>query len=90
MNKLILAWHTIATLVIVALLLWWTSRYFDTDASADYPNRPIQVVVPFGAGGGSDTFVRVLQKGIVQDNLLTQPLVILNQGGVRERSAAVK
>lgn len=81
MTRLLMVWHALATLAIVALLAWWIPRYFTSDASADYPNRPIQVVVPFGAGGGSDTFVRVLQKGIVEDDLLEQPLVILNQGG---------
>lgn len=46
-----------------------------------YPNTPIQVVVPYGAGGGSDTFVRTLQIGIIEDKLLPQPLVIVNQPG---------
>ncbi len=50
-------------------------------AEQSYPNRPIQVVVPYGAGGGSDTFVRTLQKGIINDNLLESPLVIVNQPG---------
>lgn len=46
-----------------------------------YPDRPIRVVVPFGAGGGSDTFVRILQKSIEDNNLLSQPLVIINVPG---------
>tara|TARA_R110002049_G_scaffold72490_1_gene187021 strand:+ start:137555 stop:138931 length:1377 start_codon:yes stop_codon:yes gene_type:complete len=80
-SRLQIAWHTVATVAIVGLLVWWITRLLNTDSSAEYPNRPIQVVVPFGAGGGSDTFVRVLQKGIVEENLLSQPLVIINQGG---------
>ena len=50
-------------------------------AWCQYPESPIQVVVPYGAGGGSDTFVRTMQKGILEDNLLPQPLVIINQPG---------
>ena len=81
MNRLHIAWHVVASGTIIALLGWWTTRYLEQNATAEYPNRPIQVVVPFGAGGGSDTFVRVLQKAIVEDDLLSQPLVIINQGG---------
>ena len=68
-------------LAIATLAVWWTQKLRSTDENAKYPNKPIQVVVPFPAGGGSDTFVRILQKGIVEDNLLEQPLVVINQGG---------
>jgi len=46
-----------------------------------YPAKPIKVVVPFGVGGGSDTFVRVVQLGIEQGNLLPESAVVLNVGG---------
>lgn len=46
-----------------------------------YPARPIKVVVPFGAGGGSDTFARLIQNAIESNGLLTQPLVIVNVPG---------
>lgn len=46
-----------------------------------YPEQPIKVIVPFGAGGGSDTFVRILQKAIKDNELLPQPIVILNVPG---------
>jgi tripartite-type tricarboxylate transporter receptor subunit TctC len=81
MTKLMLAWHIVASAVIVLLFGWWWNQYASVDASAEYPNRPIHVVVPYKAGGGSDTFVRIMQKGIVEDNLLSQPLVIINQDG---------
>ena len=63
-----------------------------SNGGSDYPSRPIQVVVPYGAGGGSDTFVRTIQKGIVQDDLLPQPLVIMNVpgGGATSGSRKVK
>ena len=47
----------------------------------EYPNRPIKVIVPFGAGGSSDTFVRVIQKAITDGGMFDQPVVIINQGG---------
>ena len=29
-------------------------------SAADYPNKPIELVVPFGAGGGTDVLARTL------------------------------
>jgi putative tricarboxylic transport membrane protein len=51
------------------------------ESAADYPQRPIKVVVPFEAGGGSDTFSRIVQQGIEEQQLLSQPLVIINVPG---------
>lgn len=48
---------------------------------AQWPLRPIKVIVPFGAGGGSDTFARQLIRNIEEQNLLPQPLVVINVGG---------
>jgi tripartite-type tricarboxylate transporter receptor subunit TctC len=47
--------------------------------SADYPNRPIRVVVPFPPGGNVDTFARMLFRHVEED--LGQPMVIDNRGG---------
>lgn len=65
--------------VVVALV---TSGCTEVDGPADsYPNRPIKVVVPFAAGGGTDTFARLMKRAIEQNDLLPQPLVIVNVGG---------
>ncbi len=45
----------------------------------DYPSRPITVVVPFPAGGPSDTLVRIL--GEQMRGSLGQPVVIENVAG---------
>jgi len=29
-------------------------------SAQDYPNRPVKIIVPFGAGGPADVFARVL------------------------------
>ena len=47
----------------------------------EYPRRPIKVIVPFGAGGGSDTFGRIIQNAIESHELLPQPFVIINVPG---------
>jgi tripartite-type tricarboxylate transporter receptor subunit TctC len=44
-----------------------------------YPNRPVKVVVPFPAGGGTDALTRFIAKGMEQR--LGQPFIIENRGG---------
>src|SRR5262245_11466237 len=45
----------------------------------DYPNRPVKVVVPFPAGGGTDALTRFIAKGMEQR--VGQPFIIENRGG---------
>lgn len=45
----------------------------------NYPNRPIEWVVPYPAGGGTDIVARVLGQGMGE--LLGQPMVITNKPG---------
>jgi tripartite-type tricarboxylate transporter receptor subunit TctC len=52
----------------------------DSDGE-DFPSKPIKVVVPFGPGGDSDTFARIMQKTIRDHELLPEPLIILNVPG---------
>src|SRR3954447_18417874 len=44
-----------------------------------YPARPIRLVVPFGAGGGTDNLARILEPHV--SKALGQPLVIENRPG---------
>jgi tripartite-type tricarboxylate transporter receptor subunit TctC len=48
-------------------------------ASAAYPERAIEIIVPFGVGGGSDTAARAVAEGLKP--LLKVPLVITNMPG---------
>lgn len=47
--------------------------------AARYPDRPVRVVVPYPAGGGTDTWARMVVEGMAQE--LGQPFVIENRGG---------
>ncbi len=44
-----------------------------------YPNRPVKVVVPFPAGGGTDALTRFVVKGMEQR--LGQPFIVENRAG---------
>lgn len=47
----------------------------------DYPTKPIQIVVPFAAGGQGDVLARLIVKRIEELKLLPQPMVIVNVPG---------
>jgi tripartite-type tricarboxylate transporter receptor subunit TctC len=49
------------------------------DASKDYPNRTIRIVVPFPAGGPADLAARIIAQKMSED--WAQPVVIENRGG---------
>ena len=48
-------------------------------AAAAYPERAIEIIIPFGVGGGSDTAARAVAEGLKP--LLKVPLVITNMPG---------
>jgi tripartite-type tricarboxylate transporter receptor subunit TctC len=49
------------------------------DATSDFPNRPIKIVVCVPAGGGVDTVARVVAKELQEK--LGQPVVVENRAG---------
>ena len=55
-------------------------------AQADYPNKPIRIVIPFGAGGGNDIFARLVGQKFAE--LIGQSVVIENKPGGEGRIAA--
>ncbi|WP_447042796.1 tripartite tricarboxylate transporter substrate binding protein [Vreelandella sp. H-I2] len=56
-----------------------TAMMASTGAFAEYPEKNIDMIVPFSAGGGNDTFVRALQP-LLEEKLDTN-LVIRNISG---------
>jgi tripartite-type tricarboxylate transporter receptor subunit TctC len=55
------------------------------NAQADYPNRPIHLVVGFAAGGGNDIFARLV--GSKVSDILHQSVVVDNKPGAGGRLA---
>ena len=45
------------------------------------PNKPVEFVVPAGTGGGADQMARLLQGVISKNNLMKQPLIVVNKSG---------
>jgi tripartite-type tricarboxylate transporter receptor subunit TctC len=56
------------------------------DDAANYPNKPIRLIVPFAAGGGNDIFARLV--GNKLSEILGQQLVIENRPAAGGRPAA--
>ncbi|MBN8749569.1 Tripartite tricarboxylate transporter family receptor [Xylophilus ampelinus] len=47
--------------------------------ATDYPNRPMELVVPFGAGGGTDALARVFADAMKKH--FPQPITVINKPG---------
>lgn len=62
----------LAALYVVLFLPSWA-------VAQDYPSRPITIVVPFSAGGPTDTVTRLVAEAMSQD--LGQQIVVENVGG---------
>ena len=72
---------------LAALLATATSPLrAQTDPAANYPNKPIHVIVGFAAGGGNDIFARLV--GNKLSEILGQTLVIENRPNAGGRLAA--
>jgi tripartite-type tricarboxylate transporter receptor subunit TctC len=76
-----MGWHLF---VSVSLILW---AAFAPMARAEWPERPIHWIVPFGAGGANDLIARVAAEAT--GKRLGQPILIENRPGAVVGTAAV-
>ncbi|MEO8655533.1 MAG: tripartite tricarboxylate transporter substrate binding protein, partial [Ramlibacter sp.] len=68
--------HAIAGAVAAALLLPAAA------SAADWkPTKPVEFVVPSGAGGGTDEIARLVQSIIVKHKLMDQSIIVTNKSG---------
>jgi tripartite-type tricarboxylate transporter receptor subunit TctC len=62
------------------IFLAGAASLLSSSASAEsYPSRPIQMIVPYSAGGPADTIARIIAKGAAEK--IGQPILIANRGG---------
>jgi tripartite-type tricarboxylate transporter receptor subunit TctC len=71
----------VAALVAIAA----QSARAQSDAAANFPNRPVRLIVGFAAGGGNDLFARLVGQKL-SDNI-GQPVIIENKPGAGGRIA---
>lgn len=64
----------IKTVAIASLLALGAAPAF-----ADYPERPVTIIVPWGAGGGTDTIIRLFSVGF--EEAMGQPINVVNRTG---------
>src|SRR5215472_8918705 len=65
---------------VLLLLLCLGSQILSSPSGAqDYPSRPVKVIVPFGLGGPTDVFTRVISEEL--HHSLHQPFVMENRPG---------
>lgn len=61
---------------LVALAVGWPAL---AAAQAKYPNRPIQLICPWAAGGGTDRVARMV--AVLLEKELRQPVTVVNRTG---------
>lgn len=69
-------------LVAAAAAAFLSTSAFSTiaDDAKDWPKKPITVVVGFAAGGGTDTYARILAS-VIPPFINNQPLIVVNKAG---------
>jgi tripartite-type tricarboxylate transporter receptor subunit TctC len=82
-----LIWKRATLLLALALSSAWAAvaAWAQEPAVANYPNRPVRMIVGFAAGGGNDLFARLIGQKLSER--LGQPVVIENRPGAGGRLA---
>jgi tripartite-type tricarboxylate transporter receptor subunit TctC len=63
------------------IALWAALALFPLYSWAWEPAKSVEFVVPAGTGGGADQMARLIQSIIAKNNLMKQPMVVVNKGG---------
>jgi tripartite-type tricarboxylate transporter receptor subunit TctC len=61
------------------------TAWAQTDVAANYPSKPIRIIVGFAAGGGNDLLARIVGQKLAEN--IGQPVVVENKTGAGGRLA---
>ena len=78
MRRYLLGFMSIA-LFLISMNSFSEGMQDQGNAGGDYPRRPIEIVVPFGAGGSSDLMSR--QVAQIMENYVDVPVNVINKPG---------
>ena len=68
-------------LSVLLLTLMFVVAFASAGAAQDYPDGPIEMIAPSGAGGGWDTTIRSTAKVLEDEDLIDVPLPVQNLSG---------
>jgi tripartite-type tricarboxylate transporter receptor subunit TctC len=66
-------------LFVIGMMVIACSGFFNPAESRDYPARPVQIIVAFGAGGSTSMSARIIAQAFTQ--VLEQAFVVVNKPG---------
>jgi putative tricarboxylic transport membrane protein len=70
-----------AALGAVTLTALTLTTTLSSPAQAWEPTKSVEFIVPAGTGGGADQMARMIQGIIQKNNLMSQPVVVINKSG---------
>src|SRR5262245_23396468 len=73
--------NTLGRTVAISLGICAVAALPATAFAAWEPTKPVEFIVPAGTGGGADQMARFLQGVIAKNNLMKQPLIVVNKSG---------
>ena len=74
-----MTFHRLIPALMLAAGLQLASPAAAQENPANYPSKPIQLIVPYGPGGSPDVLARLLSQGL--SDRLKQPMVVMNRPG---------
>ena len=76
-NAIEIKWFRVAVVVMILIL----ASVIGAQTAEWKPSKPIQFIVPYAAGGGSDVLARSIENVIKGEKLCPVPLIVVNQAG---------
>src|SRR4030095_13951295 len=69
------------SMLLVAVAAATLACAISATAAGWEPTKPVEFIVPAGTGGGADQMARLLQGVITKNNLMKQPMIVVNKPG---------